>query len=184
MASQVRIEPVPDLHRTSESVDPLGDWAGTIAARADPLHLAGDFTQTGNPAELAPLLDQLTQLRGFPVVAVLGNHDRHCGEDSAIARALEGAGAVVLDGASARYVVGEVSIGIAAVPGGRGGFGLSATHAAGDPEVRALRHPPDLVIHGHAHTGTQLGATVAGVPVRNVARPVLQRSSTTYEAAV
>lgn len=31
----------------------------------------------------------------------------------------------------------------------------------------------DLVIHGHAHAGTEFGATEGGVPVRNVAAPVL-----------
>jgi Icc-related predicted phosphoesterase len=31
----------------------------------------------------------------------------------------------------------------------------------------------DLVLHGHAHAGTECGATPAGVPVRNVALPLL-----------
>jgi Icc-related predicted phosphoesterase len=31
----------------------------------------------------------------------------------------------------------------------------------------------DLVLHGHAHAGTHEGATAGGVPVRNVAMPVL-----------
>ena len=34
----------------------------------------------------------------------------------------------------------------------------------------------DLVVHGHAHGGTERGVTSGGVPVRNVAQPVLRRS--------
>jgi Icc-related predicted phosphoesterase len=33
----------------------------------------------------------------------------------------------------------------------------------------------DLVVHGHAHDGTEKGATPSGIPVRNVAQPVLRR---------
>lgn len=39
-----------------------------------------------------------------------------------------------------------------------------------------LRYPVDLVVHGHAHRGTPEGRTVNGIPVYNVARPLLQRS--------
>ena len=31
----------------------------------------------------------------------------------------------------------------------------------------------DLVVHGHAHAGSEKGATPAGVPVRNVSQPVI-----------
>lgn len=34
----------------------------------------------------------------------------------------------------------------------------------------------DLVVHGHAHYGSERGKTESGIPVRNVALPVLQRS--------
>jgi Icc-related predicted phosphoesterase len=37
------------------------------------------------------------------------------------------------------------------------------------------RRVPDLVVHGHAHLGTLKGATLGGVPVRNVALPVAGR---------
>jgi Icc-related predicted phosphoesterase len=35
-----------------------------------------------------------------------------------------------------------------------------------------------LAIHGHAHRGSRAGVTPGGVPVRNVARPVLGRPFT------
>jgi Icc-related predicted phosphoesterase len=41
----------------------------------------------------------------------------------------------------------------------------------------------DLVVHGHAHSGSEAGATPRGVQVRNVAHPVLCRPYAVYELA-
>lgn len=38
-----------------------------------------------------------------------------------------------------------------------------------------LRYPTHFVVHGHAHRGAPEGRTVNGVPVYNVAKPLLQR---------
>ncbi len=38
----------------------------------------------------------------------------------------------------------------------------------------------DLVLHGHAHRGTEWGITPGGVPVRNVAQPVIRRAFAVY----
>lgn len=38
----------------------------------------------------------------------------------------------------------------------------------------------NLAFHGHAHGGTEKGATAGGVPVRNVAQPVLGRAYAVY----
>lgn len=38
----------------------------------------------------------------------------------------------------------------------------------------------DLAVHGHAHSGTECGRTPGGIPVRNVARPVLGRPYAVY----
>jgi Icc-related predicted phosphoesterase len=43
-------------------------------------------------------------------------------------------------------------------------------------EEPLLRYPVDAVFHGHAHRGTLESKTVNGVPVYNVARPLLLRS--------
>ncbi len=40
-------------------------------------------------------------------------------------------------------------------------------------EEPLLRYPVDAVFHGHAHRGTLQGRTINGVPVYNVARPLL-----------
>ncbi len=42
-------------------------------------------------------------------------------------------------------------------------------------EEPLLRYPVDAVFHGHAHRGTLEGRTINGVPVFNVARPLLLR---------
>src|SRR5680860_1853785 len=38
----------------------------------------------------------------------------------------------------------------------------------------------DLVVHGHAHAGSEKGLTSGGVPVRNVAQPVIRRAYHLY----
>jgi len=42
-------------------------------------------------------------------------------------------------------------------------------------EEPLLRYPVDAVFHGHAHRGTMEGKTINGLPVYNVAKPLLQR---------
>ena len=39
----------------------------------------------------------------------------------------------------------------------------------------------DIVFHGHAHLGRERGVTPGGIPVRNVAQPVLRRAYNVYE---
>jgi Icc-related predicted phosphoesterase len=43
-------------------------------------------------------------------------------------------------------------------------------------EEPLLRYPVDAVFHGHAHRGTMEGKTIGGVPVFNVAKPLLARA--------
>ena len=43
-------------------------------------------------------------------------------------------------------------------------------------EAPLLRYPVDAVFHGHAHRGALEGKTINGVPVYNVARPLLLRT--------
>jgi Icc-related predicted phosphoesterase len=38
----------------------------------------------------------------------------------------------------------------------------------------------DLVVHGHAHHGAEKGVTAKGIPVRNVAMPLIKRAYTVY----
>lgn len=45
------------------------------------------------------------------------------------------------------------------------------------------KYGADLVLHGHAHYGTEHGESASGIPVRNVALPVLKRSYAIFEFA-
>jgi Icc-related predicted phosphoesterase len=40
-----------------------------------------------------------------------------------------------------------------------------------------------LAVHGHAHAGSERGATPGGVPVRNVAHPVIKQAYNVYQLA-
>ncbi len=42
-------------------------------------------------------------------------------------------------------------------------------------------HGADLVLHGHAHKGTEHGCTAGGIPVRNVSLPVIGESYALYQ---
>jgi Icc-related predicted phosphoesterase len=42
-------------------------------------------------------------------------------------------------------------------------------------------HGADLVVHGHAHAGVERGMTPGGIPVRNVAQPVLRAPLAVYQ---
>jgi Icc-related predicted phosphoesterase len=44
----------------------------------------------------------------------------------------------------------------------------------------ADRGGADLVIHGHAHRGTEAGMTPGGIPVRNASKPVLRQAYAIY----
>ena len=51
-------------------------------------------------------------------------------------------------------------------------FAFLGTSRLEDP---FLRHPVDVILHGHAHRGYPEGATTNGIPVYNVAMPLLKR---------
>lgn len=53
-------------------------------------------------------------------------------------------------------------------------------HLLGDAVDRGRA---SIALHGHAHSGSERGTTVGGVPVRNVAQPVLRRPYAVYELA-
>ncbi|MDX6644937.1 MAG: hypothetical protein QOK40_664 [Miltoncostaeaceae bacterium] len=52
-------------------------------------------------------------------------------------------------------------------------LGVPAIAVLGNHDHHADRDGADLVLHGHAHAGTAAGETPGGIPVRNVAQPVI-----------
>jgi Icc-related predicted phosphoesterase len=198
---------------------------------------AGDLTRWGKPEEVQVLADEL---RGLPVpmIAVLGNHDYHCGREAEVRRVLEGAGVRVLEGEGTTVDVDGVRVGIAGTKGFGGGFRGAHGSDFGEPEMKAfvghtkmlsdrlekaltgldtadlrialLHYSPieatlegerleiypflgsylmaeavdnagaDLVVHGHAHHGSEKGRTPASIPVRNVAQPLIRHAYNIY----
>jgi Icc-related predicted phosphoesterase len=49
-----------------------------------------------------------------------------------------------------------------------------------DGSAAACEAPVALALHGHAHAGSPDGRTMGGVPVHNVARPVIGRPFRTF----
>ncbi len=200
------------------------------------LLIAGDLTRSGDVAEARVLAEEL---RGLPVpmLAVLGNHDYHLGQEAAVADALELVGISVLEGTGRVLELAGVRVGIGGVKGFGGGFAGACATEFGEPQMKAFVHHTrdaaasleaalvgldaevriallhyspvpdtlqgerpeihaflgsyllgeaadragaDLVLHGHAHGGTEKGQTDGGVPVRNVSQPVIRRAYALY----
>lgn len=224
----VRVAAVADLHCPRTSNEDLQALFKDLDHQADVLLLCGDLIDYGKPEEARQLAQHLSELRNIPVLAVLGNHEFECGQQTEIAGILAGSGVTVLDGTAIELH----GIGFAGVKGFCGGFGERAlqpwgetilkqfaresveealklesalaklrtatrvvlTHyapilgtVAGEPyeiipflgsshlEEPVNRYSVTAVCHGHAHHGTLEGKTHGGVPVYNVAMPLLRQ---------
>jgi len=232
----IRIAAVGDLHYGEGSQGILEPGLKHLPDRADLLLLAGDLTRWGKPEEVQVLADELRGV-SIPMIAVLGNHDYHCGHEAEVRHLLEGAGVRVLEGEGTTVDLDGVRVGIAGTKGFGGGFRGAHGSDFGEPEMKAfvghtkmlsdrlaralsgldadlrialLHYSPiegtlegerleiypflgsylmaeavdnagaDLVIHGHAHHGTEKGRTPAGIPVRNVAQPLIRHAYNIY----
>lgn len=235
----VTIAAIGDIHLAEDLRGCFREPWSELADRADLLLLAGDLTQHGSATEAQVLVDDLDVV-DVPVVAVLGNHDYHSGEQRAITRMLREQGVSVLEGESIVIDTAEGAVGVAGVKGFCLGFSGRCAADFGEPEMKAFtRHGKDaadslrgaldeltarelvatvalthfapidatlvgepkeiwpflgnyllgeaidssgadLAIHGHAHAGFERGETSGGVPVRNVAQPVLRTAYGLY----
>ena len=220
-----------DVHYARDSTGALRGHLEQLDDRADVLLIAGDLTRHGYADEAAVLARDL-EVVGVPVVAVLGNHDYHSGEEKAITDVMAEAGVQVLEGDATVVEVGRHTLGIAGIKGFGGGFAGACGSDFGEPEMKAfvrhtkqlagrlsetlaglradyrvalLHYAPieatlegerleiypflgsyflaeaidqlgvDLVLHGHAHKGSDKGVTPGGSRVRNVALSVIGR---------
>jgi Icc-related predicted phosphoesterase len=232
----IRIAAVGDLHYGEGSQGILKPGLEHLPDRADLLLLAGDLTRWGKPEEVQVLADELRGL-AIPMIAVLGNHDYHCGHEAEVRRILEEAGVRVLEGEGTTVDVDGVRVGVAGTKGFGGGFRGAHGSDFGEPEMKAfvghtkmlsdrlaralagldadlrialLHYSPieatlegerleiypflgsylmaeaidsagaDLVLHGHAHHGSEKGRTPGGIPVRNVAQPLIRHAYNIY----
>lgn len=233
----IRIAAIADVHFSEDSRGRLRDYWAHLNEDADLLLIGGDLTTHGTRDQALVLAEEIAAVQ-VPVVAVLGNHDYHGGDEDGVRCEIERAGAVVLDCESVTIDVDGATLGIAGAKGFGGGFAGACGSAFGEPEMKAfvrhtekiaarlhdqlnnlqtdirvalLHYAPvketlagerleifpflgsyllgeaidaggaDLAIHGHAHQGQEKGVTARGVPVRNVALPLLRRAYAIYE---
>jgi Icc-related predicted phosphoesterase len=128
----VRIAAVGDIHLGGKGLEPpLQILFGQVSEHADVLALCGDLTDQGDPEE-AKLMARALATVTVPIVAVLGNHDYHCGKEADVARILGDAGVHVLDG-DTHEVLG---VGFAGIKGFAGGFGRRALGPWGEPLIK------------------------------------------------
>jgi len=230
-SESLRLAAVADLHCTKASRGKLRPLFARIAEDADVILFPGDLTDYGLPEEARVLAHELKEVRGIPMIGVLGNHDFHSEQqDEVKSILLAETGMRILDGDSLEVK----SVGFTGVKGFMGGFDNRMLQAWGEPCIKLIVHeameeslkletglarlktrhrivmlhyapvratvigePPEIhpflgssrleealhrhrataVFHGHAHYGSPDGTTSDGIPVFNVALPLLKRRS-------
>src|SRR5918994_2317530 len=132
---KIRFAAAGDIHcRESHREEIVRAFAG-LEGNAEVALLAGDLTSTGDPAEAEILAEACGPLK-LPVIAVLGNHDWHAGEQDRIASVLREAGVIVLDREAHVVEVGPAEIGVVGAKGFIGGFPGSHLTDYGEPALR------------------------------------------------
>ena len=113
----MRIAAIADLHCRVDSAGVARELLTGVENEADVLLLAGDLTDTGLPAEMEVLLEDLAAL-SIPMIAVLGNHDHESDSAGKLAEMVVHAGIRVLDATVTEF--GDV--GFVGTKGFCGGF--------------------------------------------------------------
>lgn len=131
----IRIAAVGDLHAGLDSVGKIRGGFEDVGKRAAVLLLAGDLTRRGTGEEGKVVAAELEDLP-VQVVAVLGNHDYHSGQQDAIRASLEEAGIRVLEGESAVIDIDGTRLGVAGVKGFGGGFAGASASRFGEEEMK------------------------------------------------
>lgn len=139
----IRIAAAGDVHFGEDSAGTLQPHLPEVAESADLLVLAGDLTRCGSADEAAVLAKELGGLP-LPVLAVLGNHDYHAGQERGITEVLEEHGIRVLEGDGEVVTVGGRRVGVAGIKGFGGGFAGACGSEFGEPEMKSfIRHTKD-----------------------------------------
>ncbi len=136
----IRVAAVGDIHVGKDTRGLFPQELEHLPDRADLLLLAGDLTQHGFGSEGKLVADTCAGI-SIPVVAVLGNHDYHQGQQDEIRAHLERVGVCVLEGESVTFTVGARRVGIAGVKGFGGGFTGACASEFGEDEMKGfVRH--------------------------------------------
>ncbi|HYC02823.1 MAG TPA: metallophosphoesterase [Azospirillaceae bacterium] len=130
---KLRVAAIGDVHASPNA---KGRWRETfleISQAADVLCLCGDLTNHGNVPEAEALAEDL---RGcpLPVLAVLGNHDHHCGTPEEVERVMRDVGVKFLED-EVHTIQG---VGFAGVKGFGGGFDGRMLDAFGEKAVKSF----------------------------------------------
>jgi Icc-related predicted phosphoesterase len=133
----IRIAAVGDVHAAPPLARRLAQSFAAAAGEADLILLAGDLTTRGDPDQAQVLADACRGLE-VPVVAVLGNHDYHCGRCVEVAGELEAAGVHVLERSYVILEVGPVEVGVVGTKGFVGGFPGAEIPDFGEPLMREV----------------------------------------------
>ena len=140
----IRVAAVGDVHFAEDARGQLRPHLDALPDRADALLIAGDITMHGEAAEAAVFADELAGAT-VPVVAVLGNHDYHLGEEKAITDTLEEVGVEVIEGEARELKIGDETLGIAGTKGFGGGFAGACATEFGEPLMKAfVRHTVEI----------------------------------------
>jgi Icc-related predicted phosphoesterase len=142
----IRVAAAGDVHAAEALRERLARAFAGVADEADVVLLAGDLTTHGLPDQAAVLADACRDL-SVPVVAVLGNHDHHSGEEERIIEILEDAGIVVLERSHTILELdGEVEVGVVGTKGFVGGFPGAEIPDFGEPALRHIYHETTLEV--------------------------------------
>jgi uncharacterized protein len=127
----VRIAAVADLHGHKGQAGEYRQLLADMAAESDVILLAGDITNLGLPEEAENLAADFTSVR-VPILAVLGNHDHHSGQQADVKRILGTAGVKFLDDEAFELH----GVGFAGVKGFGGGFSQYMLSAFGEDTTK------------------------------------------------
>ncbi|MFC8508707.1 metallophosphoesterase [Streptomyces sp. NPDC057411] len=171
-AEAVRVAAVGDIHLGADCEGLLRPAFSVLPECADLLLLAGDLTRHGTADEAAVVAGEVRDC-GVPVVAVLGNHDYHSGQEAEVTRVLRDAGVTVLEGESAVLPVAGASVGVAGAKGFCGGFLGRSAGEFGEPEMKAF-----------VRTTRRSAERLAGALTDLAARPCALRIALTHFSPV
>jgi len=130
---RLRVAAIGDVHASPAAPGRWRDTFAEISRTADVLCLCGDLTNHGTVAEAEALAEDLRSC-AVPVLAVLGNHDHHCGCAAQVER--------IAREAKVRFLEDEVhtvdGVGFAGVKGFCGGFDGKMLDAFGESAVKTF----------------------------------------------
>ena len=137
MTQTLRIAAAGDVHAGEALRERLARVFRDVASDCDMILLAGDLTTHGLPEQASVLADACASLP-VPVIAVLGNHDHHSGQDDEVKSVLERGGLVVLERDHTIVEIGDLEIGIVGTKGFVGGFPGAEIPDFGEPALRQI----------------------------------------------